>query len=555
MFCANCGKTLKNGATTCPHCGAPIGENRFHGLQYTAVQPTIAPGETEKLTEQFRPYTRTTYMSTGEPEGDVLSRTTYRPVLDEESAPQAEAESAQAEAAQDEALPGEAEPQPEATESESAGVESLFGEPKSDSSAAGEAAASQEDGAQPEAEEKGAEDIVDIDPASIHIDPIKVDPNPAISEESQRILNGEQPLHNERVKRTLLTDKLPFGRKSAGHSLFDEDETEDVPAGDAAPGGDTPAPGAEEDGQSGEEFDFGRKAGARGWNFDYMTIAKYAAVALVIIAVFVGGYLWIDYMISGRETSPIEGVTQALYDEGTAYVATLADDAFRAEMLQLYQSDSLAFLERVDGMIEDAEAMLPESPRENDALFIDAMLHIINNVGNALTVDSMNAPLLAGATAEEQATINTASQNNWQIVQNGIDALSSATTAAGLTSIVNSQTVSTNVQQVEEIPEAEPTPDASQYTSLSRDMQSEEVKAMQERLIELGYLDDSADGIFGNNTLIAVKFFQQDAGFDVDGIASPEVQALLFSEDAPRRSVPSPSPSATAPAESPSPEA
>ena len=137
MFCANCGKTLKNGATTCPHCGAPIGENRFHGLQYTAVQPTIAPGETEKLTEQFRPYTRTTYMSTGEPEGDVLSRTTYRPVLDEESAPQAEAESAQAEAAQDEALPGEAEPQPEATESESAGVESLFGEPKSDSSAAG----------------------------------------------------------------------------------------------------------------------------------------------------------------------------------------------------------------------------------------------------------------------------------------------------------------------------------------------------------------------------------------------------------------------------------
>ena len=157
MFCANCGKTLKNGATTCPHCGAPIGENRFHGLQYTAVQPTIAPGETEKLTEQFRPYTRTTYMSTGEPEGDVLSRTTYRPVLDEESAPQAEAESAQAEAAQDEALPGEAEPQPEATESESAGVESLFGEPKSDSSAAGEAAASQEDGAQPEAEEKGAE--------------------------------------------------------------------------------------------------------------------------------------------------------------------------------------------------------------------------------------------------------------------------------------------------------------------------------------------------------------------------------------------------------------
>lgn len=69
---------------------------------------------------------------------------------------------------------------------------------------------------------------------------------------------------------------------------------------------------------------------------------------------------------------------------------------------------------------------------------------------------------------------------------------------------------------------------------------------MQERLIELGYLDDSADGVFGNNTLIAVKFFQQDAGFDVDGIASPEMQALLFSEDAPRRATPSPSPDPSA---------
>lgn len=270
-------------------------------------------------------------------------------------------------------------------------------------------------------------------------------------------------------------------------------------------------------------------------------------IALVIIAVFVGGYLWIDYMISGRDSSPIDGVSQALYDSGTQYVSTLTEDAFRAEMIQLYQTDSLAFLERVDSMLAEADAMLPESPRENDALFIEAMRHIITNVGNALSVDSMNAPLLANASAEEQATINTASQNNWQIVQNGIAALSEATTATGLTNIINSQTVTVNVQQVEEIPqETEPTPDPSQYTSLSKDMRSEEVQAMQERLIELGYLDDSADGVFGNNTLIAVKFFQQDAGFDVDGIASPEMQALLFSEDAPRRATPSPSPDPSA---------
>lgn len=549
MFCANCGKTLKNGASTCPHCGAPVGENHFQGLPYTAAQPKIAPGETEKLAEQFRPYTRTTYMGSGEPEGDVLSRTTYRPVLDEESA--SAPEDGEAPTQEAPASEGESAPEAEAAENRGNGVEALFDEPKGKDDAEDGAAPSSESDAQEDGEAEAVEDAVDIDPANIHVEPVKVDAEPEISEESKRILSGEAPVHNERVKRSLLTDKLPFGRKEADRPLFGEEKEEDgVPVPEDAAD-------AESDDTSSEEFDFGRGERARRLNFDYITIAKYAAIALVIIAVFVGGYLWIDYMISGRDSSPIDGVSQALYDSGTQYVSTLAEDAFRAEMIQLYQTDSLAFLERVDSMLAEADAMLPESPRENDALFIEAMRHIITNVGNALSVDSMNAPLLANASAEEQATINTASQNNWQIVQNGIAALSEATTATGLTNIINSQTVTVNVQQVEEIPqETEPTPDPSQYTSLSKDMRSEEVQAMQERLIELGYLDDSADGVFGNNTLIAVKFFQQDAGFDVDGIASPEMQALLFSEDAPRRATPSPSPdpSATvAPTQTPAP--
>lgn len=549
MFCANCGKTLKNGASTCPHCGAPVGENHFQGLPYTAAQPKIAPGETEKLAEQFRPYTRTTYMGSGEPEGDVLSRTTYRPVLDEESA--SAPEDGEAPTQEAPASEGESAPEAEAAENRGNGVEALFDEPKGKDDAEDGAAPSSESDAQEDGEAEAVEDAVDIDPANIHVEPVKVDAEPEISEESKRILSGEAPVHNERVKRSLLTDKLPFGRKEADRPLFGEEKEEDgVPVPEDAAD-------AESDDTSSEQFDFGRDERARRLNFDYITIAKYAAIALVIIAVFVGGYLWIDYMISGRDSSPIDGVSQALYDSGTQYVSTLTEDAFRAEMIQLYQTDSLAFLERVDSMLAEADAMLPESPRENDALFIEAMRHIITNVGNALSVDSMNAPLLANASAEEQATINTASQNNWQIVQNGIAALSEATTATGLTNIINSQTVTVNVQQVEEIPqETEPTPDPSQYTSLSKDMRSEEVQAMQERLIELGYLDDSADGVFGNNTLIAVKFFQQDAGFDVDGIASPEMQALLFSEDAPRRATPSPSPdpSATvAPTQTPAP--
>ena len=128
MFCANCGKTLKNGASTCPHCGAPVGENHFQGLPYTAAQPKIAPGETEKLAEQFRPYTRTTYMGSGEPEGDVLSRTTYRPVLDEESA--SAPEDGEAPTQEAPASEGESAPEAEAAENRGNGVEALFDEPK-----------------------------------------------------------------------------------------------------------------------------------------------------------------------------------------------------------------------------------------------------------------------------------------------------------------------------------------------------------------------------------------------------------------------------------------
>lgn len=537
MFCANCGKTLKQGAATCPHCGAPVGENHFQGLPYTAAQPKIAPGETGKLAEQFRPYTRTTYMGAGEPEGDVLSRTTYRPVLeDDDVQPQA--------ADPGDGAAGEPAGEPEsAEEANSGGVEALFGEPKAQDSDATDSAAANPSGGEAGAESD--EGAVDIDPASIHVEPVHVEDEPEISEESKRILSGEAPVRNERVKRSLLTDKLPFGRKESEHSLFGEgDEAEEGAGGADGAGDQSDADGSAD---SAEEFDFGAEPGARRFSFDYATIAKYAAVALVIIAVFVGGYLWIDYMISGRDSSPIEGVSQSLYDEGTAYVSTLTEDAFRAEMIQIYQSDQLEFLSRVDGMLEEIDAMLPESPKENDALFIEAMRHIATNVGNALSVDSMNAPNLGSATEEEQAAINTASQNNWQIVQNGINALKEATTAVSLTNIINSQTVTVNTQTVEEIPtEVSPTPDASQYTALSKGMQSDDVKALQQRLIELGYLDDSADGIFGERTLIAVKFFQQDAGFDVDGIASPQMQALLYSENAPVKVTPSPSPNPNA---------
>ena len=75
-----------------------------------------------------------------------------------------------------------------------------------------------------------------------------------------------------------------------------------------------------------------------------------------------------------------------------------------------------------------------------------------------------------------------------------------------------------------------------EYGTLSRGSRGEAVRALQQRLIELGYLNDDADGIFGSKTQYAVRLLQTDLadrGFAVNGVASAELQDVLFNEDLP----------------------
>lgn len=60
--------------------------------------------------------------------------------------------------------------------------------------------------------------------------------------------------------------------------------------------------------------------------------------------------------------------------------------------------------------------------------------------------------------------------------------------------------------------------------------QSEDVRKVQQRLIDLGYSCGSAgaDGIFGNGTLDAVKRFQKANGLAVDGIVGEKTWSKLF---------------------------
>ena len=58
--------------------------------------------------------------------------------------------------------------------------------------------------------------------------------------------------------------------------------------------------------------------------------------------------------------------------------------------------------------------------------------------------------------------------------------------------------------------------------------QSDEVKEIQEMLIDIGYLEEGqADGIFGNKTVDAVKEFQKDNNIRVDGMVGKETLEAL----------------------------
>ena len=73
-----------------------------------------------------------------------------------------------------------------------------------------------------------------------------------------------------------------------------------------------------------------------------------------------------------------------------------------------------------------------------------------------------------------------------------------------------------------------PTPAPTEIPTLKKGSKGQDVKALQERLIELGYLSGSADGDFGAKTEQAVKDFQLLTHMTQDGVAGPETIRALY---------------------------
>ncbi len=81
-------------------------------------------------------------------------------------------------------------------------------------------------------------------------------------------------------------------------------------------------------------------------------------------------------------------------------------------------------------------------------------------------------------------------------------------------------------------PSPSPTPGATPSRTLRYGYTGEDVKLLQNRLIELGYLKGTADGTFGTTTQTAVKAFQKANGLTVDGVAGTNTYKKLFSDSA-----------------------
>ena len=74
-----------------------------------------------------------------------------------------------------------------------------------------------------------------------------------------------------------------------------------------------------------------------------------------------------------------------------------------------------------------------------------------------------------------------------------------------------------------------PEEDAGGYQILQKGASGTEVTALQEALIELGFLKGTADGKFGAGTESAVKAFQKKNSYPETGIMDANIQAFLYS--------------------------
>ena len=221
MFCSNCGKSIRPEDVSCPHCGAVLGEDRFLGNRYTSSQVRLPVDALDRAPAgSLTAYTRTDYMSyDNQPEDDVYSNTTYRPLLgdDEDLSLQEQAQDVQPEPEEPAAEP-EPEPEPAAEEPAPA-EEPAEQEPIDELEAVAEDVASDDD----DDEETSTSPLPEIKPRGI---------SPAVQLYMQE---AEERHHNQAQRGGGLKARLPFFKRQPEPEPEPEYEepAEDIPSMEA----------------------------------------------------------------------------------------------------------------------------------------------------------------------------------------------------------------------------------------------------------------------------------------------------------------------------------
>ncbi len=544
MFCSNCGKTLKPGENQCPHCGMPVSESPFSSMSYTAAPPpeNARPERPARQSEDgYAPVTRTTYTQMDEREqGDVYSRTTYRaPLSEEENAPQEPGPAAN--------QPGQGESAP--MDGESTGQDLSSAVPL----------------------DKVYESIPDLEEGeeTAEIPPLPPVNRPGISEEVRRYMEEAEQERRHAASRPAKKRFSLFGLMGSDSRQQEEEAPMDA---DLSEAGTQSEPQAQEAAGESQETQAGKAEPAAAKTaaqkikaIGKKTSGKKAAagkvpvkkivgmvVALgVILVVLIQGVRYLKYVTTPRAKVPT--VSMELYDKGMELIQSHVTDEYRAEIVQLYQQDTsgAAATARQQQELDEIQALLNEDQSqrlEDDALFVKALMAIQQNINNACTYDFLAA---SNASDTQLEDLKTQADDQWSEVQNLLKRLENATETRDL------ENLNTGANEIlTATPEPTPEPEV-EYTTLKRGQKnSTEVKRLQNRLYELGYFNDVRDGDFGSKTEQAVKRFQKTVGLEADGVATPELQQLLFADDAPVRNTASPNPSASAtPEASAAPEA